>query len=514
MSCLILFPNQLFDVTYIMKIINKSKKTHIILWEYKYFFKKYKYHKMKLAFHRATMKNYFDNITIKKIYIESIETEKKQTDKIKKFISDNNIEELLFFNPIEKELLNLLQQKKLINSLNIDYILFPSPYFLNSTNFNKNNEIQNKLTSIRHDNFYKNQRITYDIMIKNNNDKITPDGGSWSFDKENRKPYEKTQKEIELLNFNNKNNKYIIEAINYIETNYPNNYGSCIIDNFIYPISKKDCFNWLDDFIDRKLNNFGKYEDALSSKIKFGYHSLLSSILNIGLIVPYDVLEKVKNYKKNIASKEGFIRQIFGWREYCYFIYDKHYSILTTNFFYTKSKNKIPEKFWLSNTQIPIIDNILVNINNYAYSHHIERLMCIGNFLLLLHIEPLEIFNWFQTMYIDSYDVFMVPNVYGMLLYGFISDNSHMMTRPYFCSSNYLIKMSDYKTSDIVINNNTYKWNVIFDALYYNFINTYSDKFSKLYSSSNAVKIYNNFSEERKKEIKKLSNIYFNYIFN
>jgi hypothetical protein len=74
--------------------------------------------------------------------------------------------------------------------------------------------------------------------------------------------------------------------------------------------------------------------------------------------------------------------------------------------------------------------------------------------------------------------------------------------------------MSDYKTSDIVINNNTYKWNVIFDALYYNFINTYSDKFSKLYSSSNAVKIYNNFSEERKKEIKKLSNIYFNYIFN
>ena len=85
---------------------------------------------------------------------------------------------------------------------------------------------------------------------------------------------------------------------------------------------------------------------------------------------------------------------------------------------YVKSNTfNIPLKFWNGETKIPIIDDIIKKINKYAYSHHIERLMCIGNFLILIRIKPIEIYNWFQTMYIDAYDVFMVPNVYGMLLY-------------------------------------------------------------------------------------------------
>ena len=514
MSCIILFPNQLFENMYINKIFKQvnENNNNIILWEHGYYFKDFLYHKLKLAFHRASMKLYFDNIKINKLYIDSIDTEKKQFEKIISFVKKNNITKLLFFNPIEKKMFDLLNSAELLPKNNLEHLIFPSPYFLNSTNFNKNNEIMETLNSTRHNLFYKNQRIKYDIMIKNVNGKIEPDGGIWSFDTENRYPFEKTQKEIEPMNVNIKKDKYINEAIKYINSNYSSHYGLCEKENFIYPISRIDALKWLDDFVKRKLDKFGKYEDAIKSNVVFGYHSVLSPILNIGLITTQDVLNKVEDYKKNIASKEGFIRQIIGWREYCFFIYDKYSKILEKNLFYSKSTKKIPKKIWNGETKIPIIDNIISHINKYAYSHHIERLMCIGNFMLLIGICPKEIYNWFQTMYIDAYDVFMIPNVYGMLLYGYTSDKEHMMTRPYFCSSNYLKKMSDYKSQEIELDNNKYKWDEIIDALYYKLINDYSNEFSKIYSTANAVKRFNSFTSNKKKELIEMANMYIKWI--
>ena len=516
MSCIILFPTQLFENGYLEKIFSdKIKDKYIILWEHFYYFKKFPYHKLKLAFHRATMKYYYDNLKkIKsKIYIDSINTEKEQYDNIIKFINNNKIKELMFFNPIEKKMLELLTNKKLIPNLEIDYLMYPSPYFLNSSNFDKNNIMVNSLNTIRHDTFYKKQRINYNIMINKIDDKIIPEGNTWSFDTENRSPFEKTQSEIQLLNIKNKlNDDYCNKAIEYINLNYKNNYGLCEKENFIYPITREDALKWLNDFIKRKLIKFGKYEDAISSKIIFGYHSVLSPLTNIGLITPEDIINKIKNYKQNISSKEGFIRQVIGWREYCYLIYDKYNEKLENEYFYKKSNKNIPLKIWECKTNIPIIDNILLNVNKYAYSHHIERLMCIGNFMLLIDINPKEIYNWFQTMYIDAYDVFMVPNVYGMLLYGLINEKTHMMTRPYFCSSNYLIKMSDYKKQDILINQKNYKWNDIIDALYYRLILNYSTEFSKIYSTANAVKRYNSFTANKKKELLNLANMYIKWI--
>jgi deoxyribodipyrimidine photolyase-related protein len=519
MSCIILFPTQLFEDIYLNKIFeNIEGNKHVILWEHYYYFKERPYHKLKLAFHRATMKYYFDNLKIpklSKLYVDSIDSKKNQYDMINDFIEKNSIGQLSFFNPIDKKMLQMLSIKKLIPNLNIQYFLYPSPYFLNSSNFNKNESMENSMNSIRHDIFYKNQRINYDIMVSKIKNKIVPDGNSWSFDTENRNPFEKSQKEIELLNVDNKlNDKYINEAINYVNANYKENYGLCEKINFIYPISRVDALKWLDDFVARKLSKFGKYEDAISSKIIFGYHSVLSPLTNVGLITPVDIVEKIKNNKQSISSKEGFIRQVIGWREYCYFVYDKYFEKLENNYFYKKSNKKIPERIWNCKTEIPIIDNILSNVNKYAYSHHIERLMCIGNFMILIDIHPKEIYNWFQTMYIDAYDVFMVPNVYGMLLYGLIDEKSHMMTRPYFCSSNYLMKMSNYKSSDIFIDEKIYKWNEIMDALYYRLISNYSDEFSKIYSTASAVKRFNGFTVSKKNNLLNLANIYIKWMFN
>ncbi len=490
-SCLILFPTQLFEEKYIKKVLEfeENKNKNIILWENDYFFKKYAYHKLKLAFHRATMQSWYEKYKKKYniFYISNYETNHAKI--INTFLQKNKINQVRFYDPIELELKNDIINCTLLKNKNLDYLIFDSPYFLNSSTHNKN--LINKMNTVRHDIFYKMQRINHQIMINKNNE---PVGNKWSFDTENRLTYPKNQQDIDVLNYKTTNHKnYINDAINYVNKYFKNNYGNCKFENFIYPINREEAISWLKDFIHRKLNNFGKYEDALSSVVKFGYHSLLSCLTNIGLITPRDIIKEVETFNKNIASKEGFLRQVIGWREYCYLIYDNYAEKLEKNLFYNLNKNDIPEKFWNKNTGIKIIDDILEKVDEYAYSHHIERLMCIGNYLLLIGVKPVKIFEWFQTMYIDSYEVFMYPNVYGMLLYGYIDNDKHMMTRPYFCSSNYLKKMSNYKTHNIEIDNISYKWEDLFDGLYYNLINNYSDKFEKIYSTASAVKRWKSF---------------------
>lgn len=584
---LVIFPNQLFEMKYIRQIIEFTSPTesnghsaakavavavaepHILLWEHDYFFKKYPYHKLKLAFHRATMKNYQDelnhsaHIPAHNIhYIESID--KDATKHIAKIIKDNKITQIRLFNPIEKELIRLVENKKLIaksTSPQLDYITFSTPYFMNSMSPTANTEIQSVMQTPRHDTFYKHQRIRYDIMVSNptkstKSPKTTksptqktpePEGGKWSFDTENREKFPKSQTEPPLPTYTSSARKeYIKEAIEYVTTNpeFEKNYGDPPTDtSFIYPINHKEAAKWLNDFIRYKLANFGRYEDAMSSTVQFGYHSLLSALTNVGLTTPAQIIDEVTKARARthttipISSVEGFIRQVIGWREYCYYVYDKYYDTLVTTSIYNKTnKKKIPERFWKANTQIPIIDDMIKKVNTYAYSHHIERLMGIGNYLLVTETSPDAIYEWFQTMYIDAYDVFMVPNVYGMLLYAKAGE-TRMMTRPYYCSSNYLKKMLQEPRSSSAIGKNSQfvparpsfseehnlgimikegragnlgsrKWDEVMDALYYNLIAKHEDTFEKIYATASSVYRWKSFSEEKKKQLIEISKTY------
>jgi len=435
---ILILNNQLFDYKYYTKI---DKKCMYIIYEHPYFFKKFKKtHKLKIAYHRAAMRYYFDHLPVKrKIYVNF-------NDDFNSVLKQHNLSAGIMFNPIEKDLIKQFKRLKFLNS----------PYFLNSSAI--------KMKNIRHDTFYKMQRRKYNILLHNN----MPLFGQWSFDKENRMKFPgPIKEEIKIIN-----NQYTKEAIKYVDKYFKTNYGEI---NFIYPMTRKASLKWLSDFMDNKLRNFGKYEDAMHSEIMFGYHSVLSPMLNIGLITPHDVLKlfrQIKATKHNIATLEGFIRQIIGWREYNYVMYN----MLTKKQFYNKNKNKLPNSVWRTKTDIKYIDDILNKVNKYAYCHHIERLMGIGNYLLLRQITAREIFKWFSTMFIDAYEVFMIPNVYGMLLYGYVDKKHHMMTKPYFCSSNYIAKMSNYKKSDII------------DKLYYELLDKYKDKFAHIYSTANAVK--------------------------
>jgi deoxyribodipyrimidine photolyase-related protein len=463
--------------------INLEKYDQVYIVEEPLYFTEYKYNKIKLIYHRATMKKYYDKLNHSNLYYINY-------DNVDEFYIKIKNKEIYCYDPIDYILEKKL--KKIFNNIT----LLETPNFLI-----KNNEINNIKNLIykghryNHDLFYKYQRMKLNILMDENN---KPINGKWTFDNLNRNPLPKTYNNN--TNYKIQNNKYINEAKEYINKNFKNNYG--YTDNIIFPIDRKESIKWLKRFLETRLNKFGKYQDAIHDQDHIIYHSVLSPMMNIGLITDTDVIKISEDYykknKKNILIEnyEGFIRQIIGWRNYVYLIYKLEYN---KEYNYLNHNNKIPYyKFWEGKTNIEPIDNTINKIKKYGYVHHIERLMILGNFMLLLMIHPKDVYKMFMEWTIDAYNWVMYPNVYYMSQY---SDGGNMMSRPYFSSSNYVIKMSNYKKGD---------WCKIWDALYYNFINKHENILKNNYSYAIHVKNYNKKSDEDKKEIKKIVKKYNN----
>ena len=274
-----------------------------------------------------------------------------------------------------------------------------------------------------------------------------------------------------------------------------------VVYNFIYPINHKDAKIWLKRFLQERFTNFGIYEDAVSKNNPFLFHSVLSPMMNIGLLTDTEVIKVTMKYQNKVPinSFEGFSRQIRGWRNYIYATYllvgDK---MSKSNFFnHTNKLNK--EIMWTAKTDILPIDNIIQTIVDYSYAHHIERLMYLGNYMLLCMINPKDVYEIFMEWTIDAYEWVMVPNVYGMSQF---SDGGIIMNRPYFSSSNYILKMSNYKCGK---NDN---WCNILDALYYNFINKHEKYLKSNYSTARQVSHWNKKSYSEKKAIIDVAELY------
>jgi deoxyribodipyrimidine photolyase-related protein len=220
--------------------------------------------------------------------------------------------------------------------------------------------------------------------------------------------------------------------------------------------------------------------------------------MNIGLLTDNEVLDITLKYQNKvpIQSFEGFIRQIIGWRNYMYSIYILEGTNLRKMNFFNHNNKLNKEKMWLGNTGLLPVDNIIKKIDNYSYSHHIERLMYLGNYMLLCMINPNDVYEIFMEWTIDAYDWVMIPNVYSMSQY---ADGGLIMTKPYFSSSNYILKMSDYKKE---------KWCILWDALYYNFINVHQEYLSKNYGTSRQVLHWKKKLDKEKNKIIKIASEY------
>lgn len=482
--CVVILPNGLFENNTLLE--DFPSKVYIV--EHPEFFTKYKYHKLKLILHRATMKMYFDFITkkykVRPTYIEFTN--------YKEFTKTLPKQDIHMHDPTNHNIMREYAKYTKHITFHDTPLFLTTPDELDSAN--------NITTDSNHLTFYVWQRKRLDILM----DKNKPVGGKWTCDKENRQPFphDITEDDPKI----NKS-KYINDATTYISKHFKNNIGDT---NFYYPITFAAVRKQTDEFIKNKLKLFGKYQDAVNKDIIFGYHSVLSPFLNIGLITPKYVVDKVMSYyeknESDLSSIEGFIRQIIGWREYVRMMYHYHNNELTNSNYLNNTRKLDPS--WYDNTPhpMPFITDMKNKVIKYGYLHHIERLMYVGNIMLLSEIEPGDVYEWFQTCFIDSYEWVMSPNIYGMSQY---SAGAIMMKRPYFSSSNYISKMSNYKKHDLIkIGSEQYKWQEIMDALYYNFINRHRKKFEKNYSLANSVKYLEKMDTDKKKKILYLAKKY------
>ena len=487
----LLFPTQLFsDLT----LLSKSKLIYLI--EEPRYFDDFGFHKLKLAYHRASMKKYYDMLKKKKLNVKYIDCEKVNNNLYKSLKLENELINVFYLGdfPLQNKLENIFGKKLVINeTLN---------FLIKTNEFVDIKKLIYKNTRYSHDEFYKYQRKKLSILI-DKNDK--PTGGKWSYDSENRLPLPANLKVPETVS-KVKSDKYIKEAIKYVNKNWSKNYG--YLDHFIYPIDSKASKLWLNKFLEERLSKFGAYEDAVSEAEPFVFHSVISPMMNIGLLTDDEVVTTSYEYyldnKKSIPieSFEGFIRQVIGWRNYVYTLYNLEGDKMKTSN-QLKHNNKLNDKFWTGETDMIPIDSIINKIVKYSYAHHIERLMYLGNFLLLCLVDPDEVYRIFMEWTIDAYDWVMVPNVYGMSQFA----TPIMMTRPYFSSSNYINKMSTFKVKK---NDN---WSETWDALYYNFIFKHRTLLKSNYAVARQVKHWDNKSESEQNEIKKNAKEYLDKLF-
>ncbi|BDC35260.1 cryptochrome/photolyase family protein [Candidatus Dependentiae bacterium Noda2021] len=366
------------------------------------------------------------------------------------YLKKKNIKELSVLELIDHDLQKTLGAAAKKAGIHID--VYQSPAFL--CDQERIDSLLGDKESFRMSGFYAQQRKDFNILMTAGK----PTGGKWSFDTENRK---KLPKDLYIPSLQiPRSNAFVAEAHDYVAKHFPDNPGEA--EGFIYPTSHNQSEQWLEDFLEHRLVRFGDYQDAFEKNQVFTFHSVLTPMLNSGLLTPAYVVGRTLEYAKHhknisLNNLEGFIRQIIGWREFVRGVYScKGIEQKDSNFF--SFKRKLPDSFYTGTTGIDPVDDAIKKINKFAYVHHIERLMVLGNFMFLCEINPKEVYRWFMELFIDAYDWVMVPNVFGMSQY---ADGGLMTTKPYFSSSNYIKNMSNYKKGP---------WADVWDALFWRFI--------------------------------------------
>ncbi len=473
-----LFPHQLFQ----KHAMHQACDTVYLVEEF-LFFKQYNFHKQKIAFHRASMKTLEKHLTAEGVYLIYIESSDKKSDirnLLPHVLKKDNPITIHFINPTDYWLEKRINQA--LENSTIERIEHENPLFLN-TREELSSFFRDDKKSFFQTTWYKQERKKRKVLLEENEE---PTGGKWTYDIDNRKKYpkKKTPPSIQFP----KINEDWKEAVAYVNKNFTNNIGE-LDEAPHYPTDYKTTNAWLQQFLEFRFLEFGDYEDSIVQKEIFLHHSVLTPMMNTGLLSPQQVLKSTLAFaeKENIPinSTEGFVRQIIGWREFIRGMYEcKGVASRTSNFW--NFKRKIPASFYDGSTGIVPVDDTIKKVLKTGYCHHIERLMVLGNFMLLCEFDPKEVYRWFMELFIDAYDWVMVPNVYGMSQF---SDGGFFATKPYIGGFNYLKKMSDYSKGD---------WQAIWDGLYWNFIDKQKEFFLSNPRMSMMARLWDKMAPEKK----------------
>ncbi len=267
-----------------------------------------------------------------------------------------------------------------------------------------------------------------------------PVGGRWNYDAENRQRPPKGLRCPDVPRYTP--DAVTREVIALVEKKFPEHFGRA--DTFRWPVTRRDAQHLLNDFLEHRLAQFGPYQDAMVSGQRTLFHSLLSPLLNLGLLDPIELCRRAEaayaDGKAPMNSVEGFVRQVLGWREYVYQVY--HWRMPDyAGMNHLEADAPLPECYWDGNTRMRCMREAVQALLEDGINHHIQRLMITGNFALIAGLNPQQVNEWYWLAYVDAHEWVVTPNVLGMALY---ADGGILGTKPYAASANYINRMSDY----------------------------------------------------------------------
>ncbi|NBW70327.1 MAG: cryptochrome/photolyase family protein [Bacteroidetes bacterium] len=343
--------------------------------------------------------------------------------------------------------------------------------------------------------FYREMRRKTGYLMEGEH----PVGGEWNYDKENRKKLPKNLNVPEI--FRVEPDAITLEVKHMIEDWFPHHFGET--SSFAYAVTSDEAQRALEHFLQTRLHSFGPYEDAMATGHSVLFHSQLSPYLNAGLLSASMVCEAALSYSVQheipIASIEGFIRQIIGWREYIRIYYHAMMPEIRTANYFGFTEN-LPQLFWDADTRLNCLRQCIKPVIEDAYTHHIPRLMVMSNFSNLTQTNPRQLNEWFWFSFIDAYEWVVLPNVLGMSTF---ADGGVLASKPYIAGGNYINKMSDYCSNcTYSVKQKTGDSACPFNYLYWNFIDDQRETFQQNGRANFMVNTFDKKNVEEKKAIK------------
>jgi deoxyribodipyrimidine photolyase-related protein len=473
----VVFPHQLF-----VEHLDADPATVMVLVEPDLFFRQFAFHVHKLVLHRATMKAFQDRLRRAGFATAYVETSGEVTsdEQLVEVLREHRVDEVTVFDVVDDWLERDLQRA--CRAAGAALTVAETPGFLTSRA-----EVAATFDGVRQprmQHFYERQRRRLDLLM----DGDRPVGGRWSYDTENRR---RLPRDIELPALpQSTRSEHVKEAVTWCERAFPDNPGD--LATYHWPTTHRQAATWLNRFLEDRFALFGPYEDAIAADEPWLFHSVLSPLLNIGLLDPRHVVERAvvhaTEHEVDLPSLEGFVRQVIGWREYMRASYVVHGRAMRTRNLLGLTRELGPG-WWDGTTGLDPVDTVVRRVLRHGYAHHIERLMVLGNAMLLLRTDPDEVYEWFMTFFVDAYDWVMVPNVYAMSQF---ATGELVTTKPYVSGSNYLRKMSDFPPD---------AWTDVWDALYWQFVADHRDGFAANPRSSMAVRTYDRMKVDRKRRL-------------
>jgi len=287
--------------------------------------------------------------------------------------------------------------------------------------------------------FYRWMRKRHGVLMEADRQ---PTGGRWNFDEENRESFGRDGPPPFKAPRRFRTDETTDEVIRLVEARWPAHPGR--LDGMDLPVTHEEALAALRDFLEHRLDPFGTYQDAMWSDRTFLAHSRLSTPLNLGLLDPlHCVSEAERAYREKgarLASVEGFVRQVMGWREFVrglYWLHMPDYAEMN----HLGAERAVPSFLWDGETEMECVARAMSGVLDHAYAHHIQRLMVLGLFCLLYGVDPASFNRWHMAMFADAVDWVSLPNALGMSQFG---DGGIVGTKPYCASGRYIDRMSDH----------------------------------------------------------------------